>query len=56
MVWHVPQLGAPIGFILATGSFLLLSAAIPEQAFMQWGWRIPLLQVLSWLLLAYTFV
>lgn len=35
-----PQLGAPIGFILATGSFLLLSAAIPEQAFMQWGWRI----------------
>ncbi|HAV5535821.1 MFS transporter [Acinetobacter baumannii] len=36
-----PQLGAPIGFILATGSFLLLSAAIPEQAFIQWGWRIP---------------
>ena len=36
-----PQLGAPIGFILATGSFLLLSAAIPEEAFMQWGWRIP---------------
>ncbi|KJH60624.1 MFS transporter [Acinetobacter calcoaceticus] len=36
-----PQLGAPIGFILATGSFLLLGAAIPEQAFMQWGWRIP---------------
>ncbi|EMH8852196.1 MHS family MFS transporter [Acinetobacter baumannii] len=36
-----PQLGAPIGFILAIGSFLLLSAAIPEQAFMQWGWRIP---------------
>ncbi|EMI8960037.1 acetyl-CoA C-acetyltransferase [Acinetobacter baumannii] len=30
-----------VGFILATGSFLLLSAAIPEQAFMQWGWRIP---------------
>lgn len=36
-----PQLGAPIGFILATGSFLLLGAAIPEHAFMQWGWRIP---------------
>jgi len=36
-----PQLGAPIGFILATGSFLLLGAIIPEQAFMQWGWRIP---------------
>ena len=36
-----PQLGAPIGFILATGSFLFLNAIIPEQAFMQWGWRIP---------------
>ncbi|WP_202743478.1 MFS transporter [Acinetobacter calcoaceticus] len=36
-----PQLGAPIGFILATGSFLLLGAVIPEQEFMQWGWRIP---------------
>ncbi len=36
-----PQLGAPIGFILATGSFLTLGALMSEQAFMQWGWRIP---------------
>ena len=36
-----PQLGAPIGFILATGSFLLLGAVMSEQQFMQWGWRIP---------------
>ena len=36
-----PQLGAPIGFILATGSFLLLGAVMTEQQFMQWGWRIP---------------
>lgn len=36
-----PQLGAPIGFILATGSFLLLGAFMTEQAFMTWGWRIP---------------
>ena len=36
-----PQLGAPLGFILATGSFLLLGAVMSEQAFMQWGWRIP---------------
>lgn len=38
-----PQLGAPIGFILATGSFLTLGALMSEQAFMQWGWRIPFL-------------
>jgi metabolite-proton symporter len=36
-----PQLGAPIGFILATGSFLLLGALMSEEAFLQWGWRIP---------------
>lgn len=38
-----PQLGAPIGFILATGSFLTLGAFMSEQDFMQWGWRIPFL-------------
>ena len=36
-----PQLGAPIGFILATGSFITLGAFMSEQEFMQWGWRIP---------------
>ncbi|AOA59244.1 MFS transporter [Acinetobacter larvae] len=38
-----PQLGAPIGFILATGSFLILGALMSEQAFLDWGWRIPFL-------------
>ena len=36
-----PQLGAPLGFILATGSFLTLGALMSEEDFMQWGWRIP---------------
>ena len=36
-----PQLGAPLGFILATGSFLLLGALMSDEAFMAWGWRIP---------------
>ncbi len=36
-----PQLGAPIGFFLATGSFLLLTAFMDDAAFMAWGWRIP---------------
>ncbi|MCD9031190.1 MHS family MFS transporter [Luteimonas sp. Y-2-2-4F] len=38
-----PQLGAPIGFFLATGSFLLLTAFMDDAAFMAWGWRIPFL-------------
>ena len=36
-----PQLGAPLGFILAAGSFLILGAFMSEADFMQWGWRIP---------------
>jgi metabolite-proton symporter len=38
-----PQLGAPLGFFLATGTFLLLGMALPEDAFMAWGWRLPFL-------------
>ncbi|WP_343594549.1 MFS transporter [Acinetobacter sp.] len=36
-----PQLGAPIGFIFAASSFLLLSATLSNDAFLQWGWRLP---------------
>lgn len=36
-----PQLGAPIGFILSTLIFVLLSAALSEEQFFAWGWRIP---------------
>ncbi|GGC52871.1 hypothetical protein GCM10011504_34020 [Siccirubricoccus deserti] len=45
-----PQLGAPIGFILANGLFLIIAAVLPSddpsrpsQAFLEWGWRIPFL-------------
>jgi MFS family permease len=38
-----PQLGAPIGFILSTGSFLILTATMAEDDFLNWGWRIPFL-------------
>lgn len=47
-----PQLGAPFGFILANGFFLLLTvwmgytgsaANDPSHPFVMWGWRIPFL-------------
>lgn len=44
-----PQLGAPFGFILANGLFLILVLSLghtngqTEGAFMEWGWRIPFL-------------
>ena len=36
-----PQLGAPLGLILANGTFLILSKTLSDQQFFDYGWRIP---------------
>jgi metabolite-proton symporter len=38
-----PQLGAPIGFFMSGGVFLLLSRSLDDRQFVDWGWRIPFL-------------
>ncbi|RVT99551.1 MFS transporter [Rhodovarius crocodyli] len=45
-----PQLGAPLGFIIANGLFLIIAAVLPSsdpsrpsEAFLSWGWRVPFL-------------
>ncbi|MGW7282043.1 MFS transporter [Streptomyces sp. NPDC054844] len=48
-----PQLGAPLGFIIGNGLFLVIGALLPSaagadptqpsEAFTSWGWRIPFL-------------
>ncbi|MGW5373508.1 MFS transporter [Streptomyces sp. NPDC004009] len=48
-----PQLGAPLGFIIGNGLFLIIGALLPSaaggdptqpsDAFVGWGWRIPFL-------------
>jgi metabolite-proton symporter len=38
-----PQLGAPIGFFLSGGIFLLLSELQTDEQFFSYGWRIPFL-------------
>jgi len=38
-----PQLGAPLGFLLSAGIFLLLDRAMSDADFLQWGWRVPFL-------------
>jgi metabolite-proton symporter len=45
-----PQMGAPIGFIIANGLFLIIALILPSSdptrpsdAFLEWGWRIPFL-------------
>lgn len=43
--WYgaIPQLGAPIGLVLANGVFLGLDAVLEPPAFASWGWRVPFL-------------
>ncbi|MET8244279.1 MFS transporter [Streptomyces sp. NPDC005202] len=38
-----PQTGAPAGQLLATGVLSLLTAVLSDDAFGNWGWRIPFL-------------
>jgi metabolite-proton symporter len=38
-----PQLGAPLGFLFATGVFLLMSNNLTDAQMFSWGWRVPFL-------------
>lgn len=38
-----PQLGIPLGFIMANGAFLLLGLTLTDAQFSEWGWRVPFL-------------
>ena len=38
-----PQLGAPLGFLLSAGVFLLLSRSLTDEQFLTFGWRLPFL-------------
>ncbi|UFR05139.1 MFS transporter [Streptomyces sp. Go40/10] len=36
-----PQVGPALGFLLANGVMLVLSAALSDAEFARWGWRVP---------------
>jgi metabolite-proton symporter len=36
-----PQLGAPVGYLIANGLFLLLNLVLTKAQFKDWGWRLP---------------
>ncbi|OOF88383.1 metabolite transport protein [Rodentibacter ratti] len=38
-----PQLGAPLGLLLANGVFLLIGSIFGQAAMLDWAWRIPFL-------------
>ncbi len=37
----IPQLGAPLGFMIAAALFLYLKSHLSEADFLDWGWRYP---------------
>jgi len=45
-----PQLGAPLGFIISSGTFFILGQTLTDQQFLRYGWRIPFIAsaVLVW--------
>jgi metabolite-proton symporter len=38
-----PQVGVPVGLLLANGILALMGALTDEPAFLSWGWRVPFL-------------
>ncbi|WP_427869853.1 MFS transporter [Leucobacter luti] len=48
----IPQIGSPIGTILSSGGFFIMTLVFSQQNFDAWGWRIPFLIALPLLLVA----
>lgn len=38
-----PQVGVPVGMIVATATMWILTTTLTEEQFLSWGWRIPFL-------------
>jgi MFS family permease len=48
-----PQIGVPVGMILATGVLWFLSTVTTPEQFQSWGWRIPFLLSVVLILIGY---
>ncbi|QCU78702.1 MFS transporter [Citricoccus sp. SGAir0253] len=49
-----PQLGVPLGMLLATGVTALMTGIVsPGEAFVEWGWRVPFLGSIVLIVLGY---
>lgn len=48
-----PQLGVPLGLLLASGMLALMALIAPGDAFLAWGWRVPFLLSFVLILIGY---
>lgn len=48
-----PQIGVPLGLLLASGIMALMTVIAPGDAFLAWGWRVPFLLSVVLILVGY---
>ncbi len=48
-----PQIGVPLGLLLASGMMALMAVIAPGEAFLEWGWRVPFLLSVVLILVGY---
>ncbi|MFP3464982.1 MFS transporter [Leifsonia sp. SIMBA_070] len=48
-----PQIGVPLGLLLASGAMALMTLIAPGDAFVAWGWRVPFLLSVVLILIGY---
>lgn len=48
-----PQIGVPIGMIVATATMWILTTTLTEEQFLSWGWRVPFLFSIVLILVGY---
>jgi MFS family permease len=48
-----PQIGVPVGMILATATLWVLTSSMSPEAFMEWGWRVPFLLSIVLIIVGY---
>ena len=48
-----PQIGVPLGLLLASGIMALMTVIAPGDAFLAWGWRVPFLLSVVLILIGY---
>ncbi|GGR12571.1 MFS transporter [Agromyces mediolanus] len=48
-----PQIGVPVGMILATFTLWLLTSSMSPEAFLEWGWRVPFLLSIVLIIVGY---
>lgn len=48
-----PQIGVPLGMLLATGFMFILTSSMSSEQFMDWGWRIPFISSVVLILVGY---